>query len=346
MNLFCQSVDFKDCPSGAGEKLILDAQQQRLFLRSCHACRQISDSLVLNTCNRLEFYLYAKKTFDASAFINDFLNDEKADALNCWQKYRQTFSGLDTARHIFSVAAGLESQIIGENEIFSQLKSAYSFALRCDTVKFMFHHLLHSAFRTAKAVKTHTNISTGALSIAQAAVELAADNFAVDGAKIFIIGSGTNAELVIKHLIRKNAGDINVVARNPDTAGQLIEKANLGRYVPLSRLGDYLNDADIVFAATTAGRPLITPAELEKRVKPLILIDLSVPPNVESGTARLDRVKLFNIDSLNEIISANNRKRQTEIPKAQSIIDRHLWTFSKWFENLSIIPPVLEKAGR
>lgn len=340
MNFVFQGVDFRNCPAGAAEKLVLDVQQQRDFLRSCQSCSQINDALILNTCNRLEFYLYAAESFDTSAFIDRFISR------NYWNEYKQTLYGLDVVRHIFSVAAGIESQIVGENEVFSQLKSAYSFALRCDIVQFMFHHLLHSAFRAAKAVKTHTNISVGALSIAQAAVELAADNFAIETSKVFVIGSGTNAGLVIKHLIRKNVEDITVVARNPDAAEQLIDKTAAGQFLPLSKLENRLSDVDIVFTATAAQKPLITAANLEKRVKPLIFIDLSVPPNVEPQAGKLDKVKLFNINSLNEIISENNRKRQTEIPIAQAIIDEHLQVFSKWFESLSDVSTVMKEANR
>jgi glutamyl-tRNA reductase len=340
MNLIYQGVDFKNCSAAASPKLVLDQQQQKSFLHNCCGYSQISDALVLNTCNRLEFYFYAKKQFDISVFIDDFISSD------CWNRYKHTFYGLDVAKHLFNVAAGLESQIIGENEIFSQLKSAYSFALRYDTVKSVFHHLLHSAFRVAKAVRTHTDINTGALSIAQAAVELAADNFAVEGAKVFVIGSGLNAGLVVKHLVRKNVRDITIVARNPVAAQQLIEKAAAGHFLPLSKLEDCLSDADIVFTAAASQRSLITVAKLQKRIKPLIFIDLSVPPNVEPDAGKLDRVKLFNIDSLNEIISENNRKRQAQIPKARLIIDRHLQAFSERFAGLSIVPLVAEKAAR
>ena len=334
MNLIFQGVDFKNCPSGAGEKLMLDAQQQRLFLCSSRTCPQISDALILNTCNRLEFYFYAKKEFDISAFINNFISSD------CWNEYKRSLYGLDTARHLFSVACGIKSQIIGENEIFSQLKSAYGFALRCDTVKFMFHRLLHSAFRAAKAVKTHTNISAGALSIAQAAVELAADNSVIEEAKVFVIGSGTNAELVVKHLIRKNAGDITVVARNPDAAEQLISKTAVGQFLPLSDLEDNLSDVDIVFTATSSPQPLfVAESILQKRTKPLLLIDISVPRNIAPELADVEKVKFFDIDNLNKIIERNNLNRQNELPKALMIIEEHLQVFSRWFARCDVVSP-------
>ena len=319
---------------------MLDSQKQRDFLCSCRQYSEISDALILNTCNRLEFYFYAKKRFDTSSLVDNFISQD------CWNEHRQTFCGLDAAGHLFSVAAGLESQIIGENEIFSQLKSAYSFALRCETVKSMFHRLLHSSFRAAKAVKTHTNISTGALSIAQAAVELAM-TVSDARAKVSVLGSGTNAWLVIKHLIRKNVQDIAVVSRNRDAAEGLIEKAGTGQFLPFSRLEECLSDVDIVFAATSSPQPLLT-AELilRKRTRPLLLIDLSVPPNIEPQVKEVSNIKFFNIDSLSGIINANNLKRKTEIPKAQAIINEHLRAFSTWRKGLSVVPLAAQKAGR
>jgi len=331
MNLICQSVDFRNCPADTAGQLVFDIQRQRTFLHSCRDIPEISDALILNTCNRLEFYFYAARQFDISAFVDDFVSH------NLWNQYKQTLYGLDAAGHLFNVASGLESQIVGENEIFSQLKSAYSFALRCDSVQTMFHRLLHSSFRVAKAVRTYTDINIGALSIAQASVELAADNCSIDKMKILVIGSGSNAELIVKHLIRKNVADITVAARNKDAGERLIEKTSAGKFVQLNELKSCLSNVDIVFTAAASGRPLITAETLDKkRVKPLIVIDLSVPPNAEPKVVEIDNIKLFNIDSLNEIISNNNRKRQTEIPKAKAIIDEHLQSFSRWLEDSKV----------
>ncbi|MFA5293704.1 MAG: glutamyl-tRNA reductase [Phycisphaerae bacterium] len=339
MNIVFQGVDFRNCPADAAGKLALDLQRQKNFLHSCRRFPEISDAIVLNTCNRLEFYFYAKKQFDISAFVDDFISHD------LWNEHKQTLYGLDAAGHLFNVAAGLESQIIGENEIFSQLKSAYSFALRCDSVKFMFHRLLHSSFRVAKAVRTHTDINTGALSVAQASVELAAGNFSACGEfvesigkmKVLVIGSGSNAELIVKHLIRKNVADITVAARNKEAGVRLIEKTSAGKFLQLNELKSCLPDIDIVFTAAASQKPLITAETLDKnRAKPLIVIDLSVPPNAEPEVVEIDNIKLFNIDSLNEIIDSNNRKRRTEIPKAKAIIDEHLQLFSRWLEDSKV----------
>jgi len=331
MDLICQSVDFRNCPADLAGQLVFDTHRQKTFLCSCRRCSEISDALILNTCNRLEFYFYAQKQFDTSAFVDDFVSN------NLWNEYKRTLRSLGTAEHLFNVAAGLESQIIGENEIFSQLKSAYSLALRCDCVKSAFHRLLHSAFRAAKAVRANTAISVGALSVAQAAVELAAGNFTIENARFVVIGSGSNAELVVKHLIRKNVCDIIIAARNKNAAERLIENAGIGLYMPLEELNACIENADIVFTASTSQKPLITAADIKNRIKPLIMIDLSVPPNIEPKVSVINNVKLFNIDSLNEIITANNRKRQIEIPKAKAIVGEHLRLFSQRLEDLKAV---------
>jgi glutamyl-tRNA reductase len=192
---------------------------------------------------------------------------------------------------------------------------------------------LHSAFRLAKAVRTHTDINTGALSIAQAAVELAAVNFNIADAKILIIGSGSNAELIARHLIRKSAEDITIVARNKDAAEQLIARNQTGRFLPLSELDNQLSCADVVFTAASSQKPLITAVNLKSCHKPLILIDLSVPANIEKEAEYIEGIKLFNIDSLNAIININNRRRRGQIPKAKTLIAERLQTFAGWLEN-------------
>jgi len=330
MDLFCQSVNFMDCP-GAAANFVLDKRQQEEFLRLCRDYPQISDCLILNTCNRLEFYFYVKKNFDVSGIIENFIKDD-------WKQYSQSFKGINVARHLFRVAAGLESQIIGENEIFSQLKAAYSFALDCKTIKSVFHHVFHAAFRVAKAVRTQTDISCGALSIAGAAIVLAQINCEIEKAKVFVVGSGASAELLLKHLIKKNVKDITVVARNHISAMRLIGKT-AGKFLHLDGLAENISNADVVFTATSAKEPLIEADMIKNRSRELVLIDLSVPPNVDEENSN-DKVKLFNIKSLNEIINVNNGKRRSEIPKAQAVINQHLPVISDWFETLHVVSMV------
>ncbi|HBG26826.1 MAG: glutamyl-tRNA reductase [Planctomycetes bacterium GWF2_41_51] len=324
MELFCQGVNFKRCSAAISAEFVLNKQRQEDFLGICRQHSQISDALILNTCNRLEFYFYAEENTDITKLVNDFIGG------NQWEQYAEKFAGIDAAEHLFRVAAGLESQIIGENEIFAQLKAAYGFALSCGCVKYVFHHLLHCAFRVAKAVRTQTHISAGALSVAGAAVALASVNREIEKAKVFVIGSGANAELLIKHLIKKKVKDITIVARNSARA------AKLGKFLPLSNLSNHISNADIVFASTSSEEPLIKKDMIKNRSNPLILIDISVPANIQNDISETKNVKVFNIDSLNEIISANNARRQNEVPKAKTVVKKYLPQFSNWLKTLNI----------
>lgn len=321
MELFCQSVNFKRRPIQEAGEFVLDKERQEEFLILCRENPQISDALVLNTCNRLEFYFYAENETIVSETI------EKHTGAR-WEKYAEKFNGIDAAEHLFRVAAGLESQIIGENEIFSQLKAAYSFALACGSIKYTFHHLLHCAFRVAKAVRSQTEISTGALSVAGAAVATASINREIEKARVMVVGSGANAELLVKHLIKKKVKDITIVARNCQAAEKL------GKYLPLSGLSNHISNADVVFTATSSKEPLIKKEMVANRKNPLLLIDVSVPSNIEDGMSATEKVKIFNIESLKEVIKANNAKRRNEVPKAKAVVKEFLPQFSNWLKTL------------
>lgn len=360
MNLYCHSVNFQACSSAAAKSFVLDKAQQEDFLGQCGNIPAISDALVLNTCNRLEFYFYAKKYFDVVEFVQKFISevsestrllrrpcgtprpkgvfDNDKDS-ECWKKNCLQFTGIEAVEHLFRVGSGLESQIIGENEIFSQLKTAYSFAIKCGTVQSIFHHLFHSAFRVAKAVRTETNISCGALSIAGAAVALAAINQEIEKAKVFVVGSGANAELLVKHLLKKKAKDITVVARNQNSAQQLAVNA-AAKYLRIESLAENILNADIIFTATSAKEPLIDAEMIENRCRPLVLIDIAMPGNIEK--IKNQHIKFFDMESLNEIININNRRRRDEIPKAQAVINRHLSEINEWFVDNSQVAAMVK----
>ncbi|OQA02642.1 MAG: Glutamyl-tRNA reductase [Planctomycetes bacterium ADurb.Bin401] len=321
MELFCQSVDFKRCSIREAGLFVLEKKVQEEFLADCGRKSQISDALVLNTCNRLEFYFYAEDETVVSQVIEAHIG-------GIWKDYAGKFSGMDAAEHLFRVAAGLESPIIGENEIFSQLKAAYSFALACGSVNYTFHHLLHCAFRIAKAVRSQTEISMGALSVAGAAVATASINRELEKARVIVIGSGANAELLVKHLIKKKVQDITVAARNCQAGSRL------GKYVPLISLSKCISNADVVFTATSSKEPLIKKEMVENRKNPLLLIDVSVPSNIEDGMSEAENVKVFDIESLKEVIKANNAKRRNEVPKAKAVVKEFLPQISNWLKTL------------
>ena len=178
------------------EKVSFTEEQRRLMLKKMRAEKSISEALILETCNRIEFYVYAKNHFDCNGFLTELIRQMQPNAVEVWCKYRQQKEGMEVVRHLFEVAAGLDSQMIGESQILSQIKTAYTTALECRTSKFIFNRLFHSAFRVGKMVRTNTNINCGAVSVGLAAVELAKNKINLSRVAAMIIGAGENAELV------------------------------------------------------------------------------------------------------------------------------------------------------
>lgn len=344
MNFYYYGIDYKNTPLTVRETLTLDSAQQRKILHLLGSEPSVNDAMILNTCGRLEFYLYAKSQFDPAEFIQDLLADAAIDTSRQWQKFCDSLTGTDVVRHIFCVAAGLDSQMLGENQVLTQLKAAYCQAHDCKTIKFMFHRLLHSAFRAGKAVRSHTDINCGAVSIALAAVELAAREITLTDAKVLILGAGENAELIAKYLSKNQIAEL-IIANRSSRAGQKItEKLKTGRIVELAEAVEELSDADLLIASTAAKEPLITKANawgmLDKRNEPVLMIDIAVPRDIDPALADHKNVRLFNIEDLNERIEKNTHSRFGEIPKAQALVAEHVKLFENWLQSLNVTPVI------
>ena len=339
MNLFYYGIDYKNTPLAVREKLTLDIAQQRRLLRLFHNEAAISDSLILNTCNRLEFYFYAKENFDSAGFLQNLLADTASDSSGQWQKFCNCLTGTDVVHHLFRVAAGIESQMLGENQIMAQLKSAYSQAIDCKSVQTVFHRLMHIAFRTSKAVRTHTGINCGAVSIALAAVELADKEITLTGAKVLLLGAGENAELIAKYLCKNKIAELIIANRGNEAGQRITDKLKTGRIIELAKVADELTNVDLVIASTAAKEPLITETNaggiLDKRSGRVLMIDIAVPRDIDPALAGHKNVRLFNIEDLTEQIDINKQKRTAQIPKAASLIAEHVEMFSNWLKSLN-----------
>ncbi len=180
--------------------------------------------MILQTCNRLEFYTYARKSFDCRGFLTALIGQVRPGAGDTWSKYSSESLGIDVARHLFEVAAGLDSQMIGENQVLSQVKSAYTQSLDCRTSSMIFHRLFHNAFRAGKAVRTDTNINCGAVSVGLAAVELAKKKIKMTGSTAMVIGAGENAELVARYLLKAGLSRLIIANRSKQRAKALASR--------------------------------------------------------------------------------------------------------------------------
>ncbi len=344
MKLVLDNITYHNCPVQLREKVTFTEEQQRFILRQMHSAEEISEAVILQTCNRLEFYLYVRKSFDCRKFLDELIGRVSPDAVNTWRKYSAESTGIDIVHHLFEVAAGLDSQMIGENQILSQVKSAYTMSIDCRMSKMIFHHLFHNAFRAGKAVRTKTNINCGAVSISLAAVELARAKVDLPAATAMVIGAGENAELAARYLLKAQLPRLIVANRNLQKAKDMTARLKTGRVIPLTDIPAELPDVDLLIASTAAAETIVTFQSvkdlLAQREKPLLIIDIAVPRDIDPAIGQFECAALFNIDDLNEQISLNLEKRSSEIPKARAIVDEFTGRFADWMNSLNLVPVI------
>jgi glutamyl-tRNA reductase len=352
MKLVSYSLTYHNCPVQHRERVALTSEQRRRMLKKIHTAEQISEAVILDTCNRLEFYLYAKKAFNCKKFIEELIRIERPGAVNTWRKYSIETTGAEVVQHLFEVAAGLDSQMLGENQILSQVKAAYRESTDCRTSKLIFHKLFHSAFRVGKAVRTHTNINCGAVSIALAAMESARDKIELSKTKAMIIGAGENAELVARYLTKAKLRQLIIANRNKSKARSIASSFDNAEAISLAQIVKRLADVDLLLSSTASEKPVLTyemaKNSLVDRKRPLLIIDIAVPRDIEPRVARFKCVTLINIDNLNKQVKVNRKKRSTEIPKAQAIVTEFTNEFMRWYDSLNVVPVIsalLEKGA-
>jgi glutamyl-tRNA reductase len=346
MKLVLNNVTYHSCPVHLREKVAFTAEKRHFMLKKMHAEEHISEAVILETCNRSEFYIYAKKDFDVTVFLAELIQQIQPEAADTWKKYSRQSSGPDAVRHLFEVAAGLDSQMLGENQILSQVKSAYTESIDSRMSKFLFHRLFHNAFRAGKAVRTNTDINCGAVSVSLAAVELAKSKIDLSACTAMVIGAGENAELAAKYLLKAQLPALTIANRNIENAQAVKARLKKGQIIRLDDIADKLADVDLIISSTAAAEPVITyPAAadaLSQRKKPLLIIDIAVPRDIDPQVNEFECVSLYNIDDLNEQINLNRKKRSSEIPKAQVIVAEFTDKFMQWYDSLNLVPTITQ----
>jgi glutamyl-tRNA reductase len=346
MKLVLNNVTYHNCPVQLREKVAFTTEKRRLMLKKMHAEEHISEAVILETCNRSEFYTYAKKDFDVRGFLAELIGQMQPEAPHTWSKYSRESIGIDAVRHLFEVAAGLDSQMIGENQILSQVKSAYTESIDCRMSKFMFHRIFHNAFRVGKTVRTNTNINCGAVSISLAAVELAKKKIDLSASTAMVIGAGENTELAARYLLKAQLPTLIIANRNTKKAQSLRARLKTGEIISLADIADRLAEVDLVISSTAAAEPIVTYQAvadgLSQRQKALLIIDLAVPRDIEPQINQFECVSLYNIDDLNEQISRNKKKRSNEIPKARAIVAEFTDKFMQWYDSLNLVPTITQ----
>jgi len=325
MKFSITGVNHKSAPVEVRERLAFDDHSLSEALADLKRRPGFREGLILSTCNRVEIALTSEDHGAATVSVDEFLADMRHVQREWVTPYLYHYEDDEAIRHLFRVAASLDSMVVGEPQILGQLKSAYSLAKEHGAVSGFLDVLLTRAFNVAKRVRSETDIGESAVSVSYAAVELARDIFGtLRDKKVMIVGAGKMSELAARHLKRSGTQQIYVTNRTYERA---VEMAQLfdGQIVEYTRFVSFLPEVDIVIASSGAPHYIIVRDDMKKvlearRNKPMFLIDIAVPRNIEPSVNELDNVFLYDIDDLQKVVETNLKGRMTSAEEAEAII--------------------------
>lgn len=349
MSIILIGMNHKTAPLEIRERLSAPGGEQAGPLSAIMQIPLIGEAMYLSTCNRVEILAKAEEAEGAKGTIEGlksllaFLGGLSLEEL---EKALYVHCGVDAVRHLFRVASSLDSMVMGEPQILGQLKEAYQQCVRQNASGVILNKLLHHAFRVAKRVRTETGIAKNAVSVSFAAVELAKQIFGdLTGKAILLIGAGEMSELAARHLLNQGVSRMIIANRTLERAAQLAQGFG-GTPVALDRLGEALQQVDIVLSSTGASDFLITKQMIElalrrRRNRLLFLIDIAVPRDIDPAVGEIDNVYLYNIDNLQEIVDENLNTRRQEALMAEEIIAEEVLKFAGWLHSLEATPTIV-----
>jgi glutamyl-tRNA reductase len=307
--------------------------------------RHFEECVLVSTCNRTELYGVGPVAEADAGALTRYLIELKGAGDAVQPGHFAGASAGAAVNHLFKVAAGIDSLVIGDIQILGQVKDAFLVARETGTMGPIMNRLMQATLHVGKRVRTETAICEGAVSVSYAAVELASKIFAdLSKKSVLLIGAGETGELTLKHLVGKGIGKIMIANRTRERADALVA-AHGGISVDYENMVDALRIADIVITSVTAPSYIVQPDDTHKVMKqrsnnPLFLIDIGVPRNVNPAVKKIENVFLYDIDSLSAIVDKNLEKRQAEIPHVTSIIREELVDFFRWQNSLEVGPTI------
>jgi len=331
-------VDLRECLAFADDQV--DTALQTLGQQP-----SISEIVLLSTCNRVEIIFTAKDPEKALFEVKSFLAEFKDIPADNFEKALYLHRGDEAVKHMFRVAASLDSMVVGEPQILGQVKEAYRLATEQKTSGVILNRLLHKTFFVAKRVRTETGIGNSAVSISYAAIELGRKIFGtLEGKNALLIGAGEMAELAVEHLRRHRTAEIFVANRTFARAVELAGKFN-GSPINFEEIPDILPRVDIVISSTGSAEYVITRSQVKpvmkaRRNRPVFFIDIAVPRDIDPALNRLTNVYVYDIDDLNGIVDENMEDRSREAIKGERIVDEAAIRFRQWVKSLSVVPTI------
>ena len=347
MHLLLVGISHRTAPVELRERVDFQARDLATALRALSERGSAHEAVVVSTCNRAEMYVACDDTEPTRQDLVRFLSDYNEVAPNEITPHVYDVADLDAARHLFRVSAGLDSLVVGEPQILGQVKEAHTVASDAHTVGPVLNRLFHASFGVGKRVRTETGLGSGAVSVSYAAVALAKKIFGdLHGRNVVVIGAGEMGKLTAIHLKSQNVRQITIVSRTMAHAARTAEAIGGASAAPWDELDAVLGAGDIVITATGAANPILTKAHTEtvmrpRRNRPLFIIDIAMPRDVEAAAGEIEQVFLYNIDDLQATVRENLARRASEVQRAEAIVEDEVQKFGAWFRSRGAIPTVV-----
>jgi glutamyl-tRNA reductase len=344
--LLLLGLNHTTAPLEVREKLAFNARQRDEALASFVGRFPGCEVVLLSTCNRVELYI-ARETHGRprEEEMVEFLADFHRTPAPGFKEHLYYKANRAVVEHLFTVTSSLDSMVLGETQILGQVRDAYDAACKTAACGTMLNPLFQRAAAVGKQVMHETTLNEGRLSVASVAVDYARNIFEHFGDKtVLSIGAGKMSQLVLQHFVQLSPGQLLVCNRDEAKAAALAEKFN-GRAVPFEAMAEHLVAADIVVSSTGATNPIITRGQFEslrrqRRYRPIFLIDIAVPRDIEPAVGEIENVYLYNLDDLQQVVTQNQSQRQEAVSAARSIVDRHVEEFVVWQRQRELGPAI------
>lgn len=313
------------------------------LLRQLVSEAPVREVALLSTCNRVEFTMVTHDPDAAIALAHEWFSETSELPLDHIIEHLYSHTTEPAVRHLFAVAAGLDSLVLGEPQILGQVKSAYEYALAAGTAGHILHRLFQATFAAAKRARTETDIGRQAVNVSSCAVELAQRIFGdLTGKTALLIGAGEMAELAARHLQSNGVKQILVANRTLERARNMAREFD-GHALTLDQLGDYMDAADIVISSTGASTYILLPEPIREAIgkrgqQPMFLVDIAVPRDIDPRVGDVDGVYLYDIDDLQHVVQGNREHREKEAAAASLLLEEDAKEFLSWLKSLESVP--------
>jgi glutamyl-tRNA reductase len=347
MSIVLVGVNHKTAPVEVRELLAFSDEACADGLRRLVDGDVVREGLIVSTCNRVEILssTTADQLENGTERITQFLDSGQSLPPGFLGQHIYSHTDDEAVRHLFRVASSLDSMVVGEPQVLGQVRRAYSLAVEAGTAGRVLNRLVHHTFRVAKRVRSETGIAANAVSISYMAVELGKKIFdSLKGHSVLLIGAGEMAELSAKHLLNAGASRVRIVNRTPEAAQKLANEFN-GEAVPFAQLDEALAETDVVICSTASPEFVITEemtrkAREKRRNRPMCMIDISVPRNIDPNAGKVPNVFVFDIDDLESVITSNIREREREAERAELIVQSEVMQFQQSLRLMDMGPTI------